>query len=185
MTKQEFEKQYNVHLIPKAESRLMRAFGVFMLVVWAVTFMWLWRRDRKNLRDAFIDDYWTTYRLPFGVTKITYPKMVPDPMDDQQRDIREHELLHHIHQLEPWWGPLTAGLLVIVVPLPIIFSGRWYLERRPYLHNIVYHRYDIQSVVDSLWSGYMIPWPKGMMLSWFKKKEQEMIRDKVPNPFND
>src|SRR5690242_9812494 len=61
------------------------------------------------LGRRFLTDYWTTYRLPFGKPRITYPPGVLNPLDHWQT--LEHELFH-VEQFAPWYGPALVALLV-------------------------------------------------------------------------
>jgi len=84
----------------------------------------------------------------------------------------EHEMIH-VEDMRSWWGLLKSALLVSLLPLPILFSGRWYVERYAYLHNIINHGYNIDRCVNLLWSGYGWAWPKPLMKKWFYKKVAE------------
>jgi len=66
-----------------------------------------------------------------------------------------------------------AFWLYLFLPLPVLFSGRWYFERHAYLHNIINHGYSIERVVDTLWNNYLWCWPKPLMKKWFERKVKE------------
>jgi len=152
MTILEFEQKHNVRLILKTESKFMRLIGLIL--------------GRK-----FRESFWTTYRLPFQkLSTITYTAKSGDPM--QYKSTLSHELIH-VKLLDKWYGPLLGGLLVSLVPLPVLFSGRWYIERYAYLDGILNYNYDIDGVVNLLWNGYGWPWPKPLMKRWFLRKIKE------------
>jgi hypothetical protein len=152
----EFERKNNVILMKKEDSRVMRFANFFF---------------RLFGNKDFMTEFWTTYRLPFQKkATITYPDSL---YTDQDEAILEHEMFH-VRQLKPWYGPFVGGLLVTLFPLPIIFSGRWFMERHPYLNDIVKKRGTIDQVVDILWYGYGWCWPKSLMRKWFAKQIQKM-----------
>lgn len=146
MNKNEFEKQHDVKVICKSESKLMSLIGWFF--------------------PAFMTYFWTTYRLPFGKPTITYPTSVSDPMKSQS--VLEHELVH-CKDMRSGWGLFKMFWLVWLLPMPIIFSGRWFIERHAYLHNILNHGYELERAVSILWNGYGWAWPKPLMRRWFEK----------------
>lgn len=135
-------------LVPKAQDWLMRALG-------------------HVIGPKFMTQFWTTYRLPFCRARICYPVRILQPFNDI--GTIDHELIH-VKQLAPWWGPLWMAALAAVVPLPLIFSGRWYIERRAYLADILAGRRTIDDAVHILWSGYGLAWPKKLMRQWFEKE---------------
>jgi len=122
----------------------------------------------------FMTDFWTTYRLPFQkYTTIAYPdkdrsgKRTMLYVDAIRRHgILNHEIIHTI-LLERWYGPVLAGALAIGLPLPVLFSGRWYLERWAYLADIQRGMRTVNEAVDVLWNGYMWVWPRSWMAEWF------------------
>lgn len=134
------------------------------------------RKDRDRtmrllalvLGKSFINDFWTTYRLPFQrhVT-ITYPPAVTHP--EARTDIVAHEMFH-VRQFERPLAPVVMLLLAALVPLPTLFSGRWFIERRAYLHDIRTSRLTLERAVDILWSHYGYAWPKPLMRRWFKRQ---------------
>lgn len=151
MTIAEFEQKHGVRLIPKSKSKFMWLVGLI-------------------LGKRFMD-FWITYRLPFQkATTITYPPKTDDPM--KYKSVLEHELVH-AKLLEKWYGPVLGALLVSVFPLPILFSGRWFIERSAYLCNILNHGYEVDWVIDTLWDNYLFCWPKSLMKRWFLKKIKE------------
>ena len=138
-----FEAEHNCRLIPKSESRPMRVIGFFS--------------------QHFYEDFWTTYRVWFGKTTITYPDSVEDPLDDS--DILDHELAH-VPQWEPWYGPVWVTSLAFLFPLPFLFSGRWFIERPAFLKDIRAKRLTVDEVVDILWTSYLWAWPRPLMRKW-------------------
>lgn len=152
-TIKEFQEQYNVKLICKSESKLMRFTDKFLSLF--------------GTKD-FMSKFWTTYRLPFGKAVITYPVNETNPLEC--KSILEHELIH-VKQMETWRGLLLTALFVSLFPLPIFFSGRWFIERNAYLYNIIHHNYEIEWVVNTLWNGYGWCWPRPLMKKWFIKQK--------------
>jgi len=148
-TIKEYEQKNQVKLIPKTHSRLMRFAALIM-------------------GQVFVDNFWTTYRLPFQkVPTITYPPRILDPLS--RTSTLEHEMIH-VQDLRRPFAPIYMGLLVFIFPLPILFSGRWFVERKAYLQNIIHHGYNIEHVVDTLWHGYAWCWPRSLMRRWFEKE---------------
>lgn len=115
----------------------------------------------------FTRDFWTTYRVPFGLPTITYPDRVKDPL--RRPGTLDHELIH-CQQFRPWYGPIWIALLAAVLPLPIIFSGRWFIERPAYLADIKAGRLTVDRAVEILWTGYVAPWPPALMRRWFRSR---------------
>jgi len=110
---------------------------------------------------------WMTYRLPFQkAVRVTYPVKVVDPYAKKYDRIRSHEFIH-AQMCAKWWGPWVTPILASIFPLPIIFSGRWYLERRAYLADIRSAHHTVDSAVNILWRHYWWPWPKPLMRRWF------------------
>lgn len=151
MTKERFEDTYGVRLVSKKDDLLMKLIGI-LLMVFGVDF----------------ERFFTTYRLPFQKrATIAYPPNICDIM--RFRDVLEHEL-YHVKQFSPWYGPLVVFLLVTIIPLPVFFSGRWFVEREPYLNDIKNRRYSIEAAVNTLWAYYFCCWPRFLMRKWFKKQ---------------
>lgn len=129
-------------IVPKAESFIMKAFGVVLSLL----------GNKKFMRD-----YWTT----LGKT-IYYPTHTINPY--LSREIIEHELIH-VKQYKKY-GPLM-WIAYLFLPVPIFFAWfRWRLEREAYLVNIK-EGMDINYIVYNLWYGYLYPWPRSWMLKWF------------------
>lgn len=152
MTREEFELQHRVFLRSKRHCWWARWIGFF------------W--------PAFQYRWWTTVRFPFCRGVIAYPIGVA-PMGDAWRHVRQHELAHVRQQrgLRLYW----TALLYFVLPLPILFSGRWFVEREPYLREIVIGRRTVDQVVDILWKSYVYPWPRFLMRKWLQKKSFEDV----------
>jgi len=150
MSQEEFEKKFDVKLVNKKDSLVMKITVIFL----------------KPFCPDFMTNFFTTYRLPFQKGTIVYPDGL-DPM--RFSDVLEHELIH-IEQEKTAWGLFKSAILVSVFPLPIIFSGRWYLEREPYLNDIRKGRYTVEEAVDLLWGSYGWAWPKSLMTKWFKDR---------------
>jgi hypothetical protein len=140
--------EHQVVLVSKGIDPLMRFLGIF-------------------LGKRFLTDFWTTYRLPGGRPRICYPLGVKDPMS--RWPVIAHELVH-VRQFAPAHGPLAMLLLSTLFPLPAFFSGRWYIERRAYLRDVLAGHRTIDEAVDTLWRGYGWCWPKPLMRRWFERE---------------
>jgi len=105
---------------------------------------------------------------------IYYPVVVEDLFSQQYEDTIEHELVH-VEQFKKM-GVILFFLFYIFLPLPILFSGRWFLERKAYMVQINTQKKQehkenmISLVVDSLWKNYFFPYPRSLMTKWFKKQ---------------
>ena len=157
MNTKEFEQKNNVNLIPKSESRLMRAVG------WVL----------KPFTPSFMTYFWTTYRIPFQKPTIAYPPNIQEPT--LYTPVLEHEMIH-AEDMRSEWDLFKMFCLLLFFPMPVIFSGRWYIERYPYLHNMInhaHHGYTVERGVENLWNNYLWAWPKPLMRKWFTKKLEE------------
>jgi len=97
---------------------------------------------------------------------------VSDTFDSWPAREREAILAHERVHLEQWrrWKILFP-VLYLLLPVPIFFAYfRWRFEREAFLVNVRQHGYDVEQVVDSLWSGYFWTWPRAWMLRWFYRK---------------
>lgn len=114
---------------------------------------------------------WTAYRFPFErhVT-VVHPDGI-DPSETRFEGAVEHEM-YHARYIETAWGLVKAYVLSFF-PLPIIFSGRWFLEREAYLINIKRGDYTIDEVVRLLWENYGYCWPRFLMRGWYLKRLEE------------
>ena len=132
----------NERYVSKADSRLMRFLNLFA-------------------RGKFMEEWWTT----LGNT-IYYPTEIKDPMVENCKICREHELVH-VRQFQRYgWLIMLCGYLLF--PLPIIFSGRWYIERWAWLIDIDAKACSCKYSADLLWSAYAWAWPRKEMLAWFE-----------------
>lgn len=114
------------------------------------------------------DRYWTTYRWPFGAPIVAYPPDVEDPTAPSYEWIRNHEMMHVEQQRG--LGLLWSALLYFLIPLPTLLSGRWFIERRPYLGDIIAGRRTPETAAYELWQGYLWPWPRSWMVKWFQRE---------------
>lgn len=152
--RKDFELKHGVKIVNKKYSFIMIVLG-FLL---------------KPFSPKFMTDFFTTYRLPFQKQgTIAYPDGL-DPMD--YMDVLEHELIH-IKQQRTAWGLIKSALFVSIIPLPIIFSGRWFLEKYPYFLDIRKGLLTIDQVTDLLWGSYGWAWPKPLMRRYFKRRLEE------------
>lgn len=135
-------------VVVKNEDRLMRFIGWF-----SASFM----------RRA------TTYRLPFmRAAKVCIPANVGPKL---YLDVVEHEKVH-VDQFAPWYGPWWV-IAAQVLPLPVFFSGRWFVERDAYLQEIKHGTRTLEEAIDVLWSQYGWCWPRKLMRKWFISKLTE------------
>ena len=132
----------------------------------------------------------TVIRLPgFDRPVIWVPDSYMSRPDFIERydGVLSHELVH-CHQQSTWWGVVMTLLQVTVLPLPVFFSGRWFVERHAYLRDIRRKkktRYNIRGdgkimeysdrevmtpeiAAQKMWDQYGWPWPKRLMVKWFK-----------------
>ena len=116
---------------------------------------------------------WFTMKGPFQKqATIYYPPSVPRP--EARWQIIAHELVH-VRQFKRW-GWLSMAALQIF-PLPILFSGRWFIERDAYIVSILLKQQTIESAVNTLWWKYGWCWPRPLMRRWFEAEiGGEMIR---------
>lgn len=95
---------------------------------------------------------------------IYYPDLFPPA---RCPETVEHEMVH----VDQWerLGFLPFLCLYFLVPLPVLFSGRWFIEREAYLVELKYG-VPVDRIVEELWTGYTWPWPKALMRRWFQEK---------------
>ena len=136
----------NVRYVCKDGSLLMRMIG------------WLLATFRIN--QKFMTVYWTT----IGNT-VYFPTTVKNPSHPRYDGVRSHELMH-VDQYEKY-GVVLMAIAYLFFPLPFFLSGRWWIERRPYLEDIRAGRKTVDRAVNSLWSGYGWPYPRSWMRAWF------------------
>lgn len=152
--------EYGVEFIAKQDSKLM--------IVISYLLFWL------HLR--FMNYYWTTIRFPFCRVWCFYPTTVKDPLNERHEGIVGHEILFHAKDFHPWYGPWVWIPLYLVVPLPAIFSGRWFFERYAKLYDIkrliTIRGWDpnvaTTKIVNGLWGNYGWCWPRPLMRRFFK-----------------
>lgn len=122
---------------------------------------------RKLLSFIIDKNFWTTYRLPFqSYVTVTYPDACEVPGASKTL---KHECFH-VEQFSPWYGPYLVFLLTLLLPLPVLFSGRWFIERQAYLYDIRRGVQTVDSAIDILWNDYGYCWPKRLMRKWFIKQ---------------
>lgn len=115
----------------------------------------------------------TTYRLPFMKrAQVCVPTIFRELTPAAQASTLDHELVH-VQQFQPWYGPWWVILFNFLLPLPILFSGRWFIERRAFLLGIRQEIFEVEQVVDALWTQYGWCWPKPLMRAWFIKHLKE------------
>lgn len=95
-----------------------------------------------------------------------------------------HEAVH-VAQFSTWYGPYVYPLLATILPLPMFFSGRWFIERDAFLSDIrstIGDRphtdlctYVVNEYVEHLHQSYLRPWPRPLMRKWFQKKLKAVV----------
>jgi hypothetical protein len=146
-------------LAPKSSSWIMRAVGA--VLSWC---------------GVDFSRFWTTIRLPWCAVAVVYhPDDIEDPKADRWALIRAHEAIH-VAQLRPWWGPYVMAAGYVLLPFPVLLSGRWLIERRAYLGDIRSGALTVDRAVDVLWRSYLYPWPRRWMRRWFHKQIARSLR---------
>jgi len=131
---------------------------------------WLWSVVGW-FSEKWRDRMWNTYRLPFCQPVIWVAALRDLPLTDKDAGIIAHEL-RHVAQCSSFLGLWWTVLLNTILPLPALFSGRWFVERRPYLLDIRNGRKSIDSAVNLLWASYGWCWPKPLMRRWFERHQE-------------
>jgi len=128
---------------------------------------------RRFLKPIVSANRWMVYRWPWErKVRITHPNKVnPESLD--RFKVRRHEF-HHVQDFTPWWGPWLCIALAVLFPFPLLFSGRWFLERRPYRDEIDLGWNTVDKVVDTLGGfKYGWAWPKAWMRRWLESHEKD------------
>ena len=124
---------------------------------------------------TFMERFWTT------IGQTIY---VPDSVDMsdpgwkvKHRVTIAHENVHRIQFLK--YGYVLMFLIYVLFPLPVYFSGRYFIERPAYLVSLSFypkHMHDavIEKIVETLWENYFFAWPKSWMRKWFKEKAKRL-----------
>jgi hypothetical protein len=113
--------------------------------------------------------FWVTVRR-----NIYYPDSVFSPIATQNAHIVRHELVH-VRQWEKY-GLLGFLLLYFLFPLPILCSGRWWLEREAYMEQIKEDPFlDTAWIANALWRDYLMAYPKGAMHKWLENARKEYL----------
>lgn len=129
-------------------------------------------RLRRILKPLIPAKRWMVYRWPWErEVRVTHPDNV-DPRSPDRARVRRHEF-HHVQDFWPWWGPWVCIALAVLFPLPFLFSGRWFLERRAYRDGIDLGFITVDEVVNSLWSRYGWAWPKPWMRRWLETHRKD------------
>lgn len=137
---------------------------------------WLWRLFGR-FSDAWLTRWWTTFWVPGdSVPTIWYPTSMTFREALAHQGTIEHELIHCEQQSTLLGWALTV--LAQVFPLPVLFSGRWFVERPAYLYDIEQKRRTIDESVEILWHAYGWAWPRPLMRRWF---ERELSRRSSPH----
>jgi hypothetical protein len=121
-----------------------------------------WIMKLLSFFDPSFKIMWTTFRHT-----IYYPVGTEHYMDDKWKQIRSHEGMH-VAQFDRY-GVILMAIFYLIFPLPCIFTGRWFIERHPYLEDIKAKSITIDQAVFNLSSFYFWPWPQSLMKRWFQK----------------
>ena len=167
MTREEIEKAWGFRFIRKSDSWLMRSVAGFLNL--------LPKEVRETSKgpvkfgrgDKFMEEFATTYRLPFqSIVCCAYPGHW-DVTDPFYEDLWAHEGVH-AKDLSTAWGLFKMFWLVWLLPLPIVLSGRWYIERWAFLQDIERKRFTIEEGAEMLWRDYLFAWPRPWVIRWWK-----------------
>lgn len=143
--------------VPKEQSRIMR------LIDWAL------RVTRINTRFTH---FWTTIRWPFQKkSRIYFPPQIGErcPWDEDFAGIVAHERVH-VRQWDHFGASVYWALLYTILPLPVYWSGRWWMERPAYLADLKAGRYEtVEAAAWALYHYYGRPYPLKRMEAWFRK----------------
>lgn len=116
---------------------------------------------------APLDKFWMTYRLPWQKhVTITYPPKLSRETAEASPTL-SHEKMHADDLSGPWYRVVAFLLLATLLPLPVLFSGRWLIERHAYLEDIKRGRRSVDDAVSTLWKSYGWCWPPILMRRWF------------------
>ena len=84
-----------------------------------------------------------------------------------------HELIHVKQYKE--LGKLGFLIWYFILPLPVLFSGRWWLEREAYLIDLDYYmskgytkKAASKILADGIYKKYLWPYPKSLMQKYFE-----------------
>ena len=132
-----------------------------------------WLLETTTITPHFMTRFWTTIG-----NRIYYPIDIVNPKSPQYKGIRDHEEMHVEQAFHLGCGCWVLGTIImafayILFPLPVFFSGRWLLEREPYLHDIQTGRVSLEYAVETLHKNYLRPWPKKWMKKWFENHLEE------------
>ncbi len=116
-----------------------------------------------------MDVWWMTYRLPFQKqVRITFSTNIQKDLAEKMPTLLHEEV--HVEQFSTWYGPWLIPFLILLFPLPVFFSGRWFIERDAYLVDIKAGRTTVNRAVDTLWDRHGWVWPKPWMQKWFRDR---------------
>lgn len=144
-------------IVPKSSSRLMQLIG------------WLLACLRVNKR--FMSHFWTTIGSTIYAPESAYWS---NQLYRPDHGVVCHEM-HHVWQWQTW-GCFRMVVGYLFSPLPFLLSGRWLIERGPFLDDIKRGRRTVDQAVEILWSEYGWPWPRAWMRRWFLRKSRNCTR---------
>lgn len=157
--------EHGIAFVAKRQSWLMRA------IAWLLGLI---SRDRK---EAFLHRQWTT----IGPSTVYVPsrhEATPFGADIIQPSC-VHELTH-ARDARRW--PLLWQLSYLLLPLPVglaLFRAHW--EAKAYATGCKWwpEKYDIEPVVDLIWSVYLYPAPK-RFIRWRLVREMAKLPPRMP-----
>lgn len=161
MDQASIENSYNVVVYRKSDLPLMRLVAKFLSIFPKI--------DGRTRGEIFMTEYATTYRKPWDKLPIF---AVPDEWDlsDKRREgLWEHERVH-ADDMRTLWQLTKMFCLLLFFPMPIIFSGRWYIERYAKLVNMRRGELTPEKAADDLWGFYLWAWPRKMAIKWWKEQ---------------
>lgn len=145
-------KELNVSIKNKKDSWGWRFVGMFM---WSIM------------------GRWTTWRWPWQSHITIWTAKEVGRVNKFHQHIISHELFHCRDIQGSWLNPVRMGLLNFFIPLPVVFSGRWFIEREAYLEDIRDGRLTIDKAASILWWKYFLAWPPPLSRRWFRKNLHE------------
>jgi len=150
-------------------------------VAWLFSFGPKYKREGREPEDRgerFMNRFVTTYRLPFDPVptiaipanfNITHPKWWW---------LFEHEMVHANDMRGPF-QLFRMAFLVAIIPLPIILSGRWYIERDAFWNDIKWGIKSPERVAQMLWDDYFWAWPKKWVIQYYRQRLRNEARGRT------
>lgn len=167
VTKGTIESKYGFRFRKKSELRLMRAVAWFLNRLPKVVRGEGYSAVRIPRGDLFMRSYATTYRLPCQKLPWAAHPDLWDVVDPRFRDLWDHEGIH-AKDMSTAWGLFKMFWLLWLLPLPVVISGRWYIERWVFLQDIERGPLTLEQAAEILWRDYFFAWPRSWAIRWWK-----------------